>query len=68
MKNETREDAGYRQIPELKLLSDEEIKKAIWDMGIKAERDGLEITQRMRFYAIAQAQLDSIKKQIEGEK
>lgn len=45
---------------DLRRLTFEELKIAIWEMGVKAEADGVEITQAMRFEAIAQAQLAKI--------
>lgn len=39
-----------------RLLNLEEMKKAIWDMGVEAEKTGGNINQLMRFNAIKSAQ------------
>ncbi len=60
-------DAGYRLIPELKLLSAGEMAQVIWEAGKKYEEAGgdlARIAQIQRFIWIAEAQLNSIKKQI----
>ncbi len=54
-------------IKELKVIGPYEMLQPVWGMGLKAEREHQEITQAMRFEVIAQAQYDSIIKQLRGE-
>ena len=63
-------DAGYRLVPELKLLSAGEMLQVIWEAGKKYEEAGgdlARIAQIQRFIWIAQAQLEKDKRDIEGE-
>ena len=42
------------------LLTDEEMLKVIWDMGVRLESEGKEINQAERFNAVAEAQLKKV--------
>lgn len=61
--------AGYRKVPKLEVISEDEMVNVVWDAGCKYEANGgsLEtINQAMRFQWIAQAQVEADRKAIEG--
>ncbi len=58
--NHATDDAGMK----FTILSDKEMLQIIWDMGLKAEKEGMEIDQLLRFQTISKAQLTHTLKEV----